>query len=65
MISYDESLEVSLTVCMVKYTLVFSELKRSIYGNGSDAFKNNLEYGGQFCYIPTGHARFRNSLDNI
>ena len=36
---YDESLEVLFIGLMIKYTMIFNEMKCSSYGKGSDAFK--------------------------
>ena len=56
---YDETLEVLFSGYMMKYTMVFNQIKRSNYGKGCDAFNNILEYKGKLCYIPTGNACFR------
>ena len=62
---YDESLGVLFTGCMIKYTGVFIEIKRSKYSKGTDAFNNISEYEGELCYIPIGIACFRKCLDLI
>ena len=56
---YDETLEVLFSVYMIKYTMIFNQIKRSNYGKGCDVFNNILEYEGKLCYIPTGNTCFR------
>ena len=50
---------------MIEYTTVFNQIKRSKDGKVCDAFNNILEYKGQLCYIPTGNAFFKKSLEYI
>ena len=45
--------------------MVFKQIARSIYGKGSDAFNNIIEYEGKLCYIPTGNACFKKRLEYI
>ena len=60
---YDKTLKVLFSGYMMKYTMVFNQIKRSNCGKGCDAFNNILEYKGQLCYIPTGNACLRKCLD--
>ena len=60
---YDETIEVLFSGYMIKYTMVFNQIKRSNYGKGCDAFNNVLEYKGKLCYIPTGIACFMKYLE--
>ena len=41
---YIESLEVLFKECMIKYTMVFNEIKPSNYSEVPDVFNNILEY---------------------
>ena len=61
--NYAKSLEVLFTGYMIKFTIVFSEIKRPDYGKGSDAFNKILECEVYLCCIPTGNACFRNYLE--
>ena len=60
---YNETLEVLFSGYIIKYTMIFNQIKRSNYGQGCDAFNNILEYEGKFCYIATGNACFRMCLE--
>ena len=62
---YDETLEVSFSSFVKKYTVVVNQIKRSNFGKGCDAFNNFLENEGKLCYIPTGNARFRKCLEFV
>ena len=62
---YDESLEVLFSGYMIKYTMVFNQIKRSNNGKGCDGLKNILEYKGHLCYIPIGNVCFRKCLEFI
>ena len=59
----DYTLEVLISGYMIKYTMVFNELKRSNYGKGSNFFTNILENNGELCFIPTGDAGLRKCLE--
>ena len=48
---------------MIKNTLVFNQIRGPNYEKGCDAFKNVLEYDGQFCCIPTGNACLSKCLE--
>ena len=61
----NETFEVLFTGCMMKYTTVFNQLKRSSYGRGSDAYHNILQKEGELCYIPTANACFRKCSEYI
>ena len=60
----DESLEVLFSGYLIKYTMVFNEIKRSNYGKGSDAFHNILENKGELPYLPTGNGCFRKCIEH-
>ena len=62
---YDEDLEVLFTEVMIKYTMVFNKIKKSNYGKGSDGLNKNLEYEGNFCFIPTTNACLGKCLEKI
>ena len=62
---HDQTLEVMFSAYMIKYTMVFNQIKRSNYGKGCDAFNNILEYEGKLCYTPTGNACFRKCLEFV
>ena len=61
----DETLEVLFSGYMINYTMVFNQIKRSIYDKGCDAFNKILEYKGELCFVPTGNACFRKCLEFI
>ena len=44
---YDDTLEVLFSGYMIKYAMIFNQIKRSNYGKGSDAFNNFLENKGK------------------
>ena len=62
---HDGTLEVLFSGYMIKYTMVFNQIKRSNYDKGCDAFNNILEFEGRVCYITTGNACFRKCLKII
>ena len=59
----DYTIEVLFSGYMIKYTMVFNELKRSNYGKGSNLFNNILENNGELCFIPIRDAGFRKCLE--
>ena len=62
---HDETLEVLFSGYMIKYTMVFNQIKRSNYGKGCGVFSNILKYKGKICYIPTGNVCFRKCSEHI
>ena len=62
---YDESLTITFTGELIKYTKIFDRVKRSNYGTGCDSFKKIVEYRGNLCYIPEENECFRKCLEFI
>ena len=62
---YDETLQWSFSGFMVKYTMVFNQIKRSIYGRGYDAFNKILEWKRTALLNTHGNACFRKCLEYI
>ena len=62
---YHETLEVLFLGFMMKYTMIFKQLKGSNNGEGYDEFNNILENKGNVCCIPTGNACFRKCSEFI
>ena len=63
--NYDETLNITFTGELIKYTKTFSKVKRSDYGTGCDSFKKIVEYRGNLCYIPEENECFRKCLEFI
>ena len=62
---YDESLTITFTGELIKYTKIFDKVRRSNYGTGCDSFKKIIEYQGNLCYIPEENECFRKCLEFI
>ena len=62
---YDESIPITFTGIVIKYTKSFNKIRRSYYGTGCDSFKKIVEYGGVLCYIPEENECFRKCLELI
>ena len=62
---YDESLTITFTGELIKYTKIFDKVRRSNYGTGCDSFKKIIEYRGNLCYIPEENECFRKCLEFI
>ena len=62
---HDETLEVLFAGYMIKYAMVFNQIKRPKYSQACDAFNNILEYEGQLSSITTGNACFRKCKEHI
>ena len=62
---YDESLAITFTGELIKYTKIFDKVKRSNYGTGCDSFKKIVEYQGNLCYITEENECFRKCLEFI
>ena len=62
---YDESVPISFTGLVIKYTKSFNKIRRSYYGAGCDSFKKIIEYRGVLCYIPEENKCFRKCLEFI
>ena len=60
---YDESLTITFTGELIKYTKIFEKVRRSNYGTGCDSFKKIIEYRGNLCYIPEENECFRKCLE--
>ena len=61
----DESLEVIFLGSVIKYTMLFNEIKRSSCVKGSDSFDDILKNRAELCYLPTCNACFRKCLKFI
>ena len=62
---YDETLNITFTGELIRYTKTFNKMKRSNYGTGCDVFKKIIEYRGNLCYIPEENECFRKCLEFI
>ena len=62
---YDESVPITFTGIVIKYTKSFNKIRRSYYGTGCDSFKKVVEYRGNLCYIPEENECFRKCLEFI
>ena len=62
---YDETLNITFTGELIRYTKTFNKIKRSNYGTGCDIFKKIVEYRGNLCYIPEENECFRKCLEFI
>ena len=62
---YDESVPITFTGIVIKYTKSFNKIRRSYYGTGCDSFKKIVEYRGNLCYIPEENECFRKCLEFI
>ena len=63
--NYDETLNITFTGELIKYTKTFNKVKRSDYGTGCDSFKKIVEYRRNLCYIPEENECFRKCLEVI
>ena len=62
---YDETLEVLFSGEMIKYTQVFSKVKRSNYATGCDVRQKIIEYRSCLVYIPEANECFRKCIEII
>ena len=62
---YDETIPITFTGIVIKYTKSFNKIRRSYYGTGCDSFKMIVEYRGNLCYIPEQNECFRKCLEFI
>ena len=62
---YDESVPITFTGIVIKYTKSFNKIHRSYYGTGCDSFKKIVEYKGNLCYIPEENECFRKCIEFI
>ena len=62
---YDETLNITFTGELIRYTKTFNKIKRSNYGTGCDSFKKIVEYRGNLCYIPEENECSRKCLEFI
>ena len=62
---YDETIPITFTGIVIKYTKSFNKNHRSYYGTGCDSFKKIVEYRGVLCYIPEENECFRKCLEFI
>ena len=62
---YDETLNITFTGELIRYTKTFNKIKRSNYGTGCDVFKKIVEYRGNLCYIPEENECLRKCLEFI
>ena len=62
---YDETLNITFTGELIRYTKTFNKIQRSNYGTGCDSFKKIVEYRGNLCYIPEENECFRKCLEYI
>ena len=62
---YDETVAITFTGIVIKYTKSFNKIHRSFYGTGCHSFKKIVEYRGNLCYIPEQNECFRKCLEFI
>ena len=62
---YDESVPITFTGIVIKYTKSFKKIRRSFYGTGCKSFKKIVEYRVVLCYIPEENECFRKCLEFI
>ena len=62
---YDESIPITFTGLVIKYTKSFNKIRRSYYGTGCDSFKKIVEYRGNLCFIPEQNECFRKCIEFI
>ena len=62
---YDETLNITFTGELIRYTKTFNKIQRSNYGTGCDSFRKIVEYRGNLCYIPEENECFRKCLEYI
>ena len=62
---YDESVPITFTGILIKYTKSFNKIRRSYYGTGCDSFKKIVVYKGNLCNIPEENECFRKCLEFI
>ena len=62
---YDETVPITFTGIVIKYTKSFNKIHRSFYGTGCDSSKKIVEYRGVLCYIPEENECFRKCLEFI
>ena len=62
---YDETLNITFTGELIRYTKTFNKIQRSDYGTGCDVFKKIVEYRGNLCYIPEENECLRKCLEFI
>ena len=60
---YDESVPITFTGILIKYTKSFNKIRRSYYGTGCDSFKKIVVYKGNLCKIPEENECFRKCLE--
>ena len=61
----DESVTITFTGILIKYTKIIHKIRRSYFGTGCDSFKKIVEYRGNLCYIPEENECFRKCLEFI
>ena len=62
---YDETIPITFTGIVIKYTKSFNKIRRSYYGTGCNSFQKIVEYRGNLCYIPEQNECFRKCLEFI
>ena len=63
--NYDETLIITFTAELIKYSKIFNQVRRSNYGTRCDVFKKIIEYQGCLSYIPEENECFRKCLEYI
>ena len=62
---YDETLNITFTGEIIRYTKTFNKIQRNDYGTCCDVFRKIVEYRGNLCYIPEENECFRKCLEFI
>ena len=63
--NYDETLEITFTGVLIKYTKIFYQIKRFNYGTVCNSFRKIIESEGNLCYILEENECFRKCIDFI
>ena len=62
---YDETLNITFTGELIRYTKTFNKKQRSDYRIGCVVFKKIVEYRGNLCDLPEENECFRKCLEYI
>ena len=62
---YDETIPITFTGIIIKYSKSFNRIRRSYYGTGCNSFQTIVEYRGNLCFIPEENECFRKCLEFI
>ena len=63
--NYDDHPSICYTGIIYRYLRNFKLVNRSEHGRGANEFKNNLDYEGVNCYLPSGNGCFLQFINCI